>query len=147
MGERAGGNCPLHFEKLRGQNSFAPLILALNLRKNFFTLVWKHILSSYWVSQGYKDIWTRVCFETSDFFFFIAAVLKIYQTKEYIFCKKKKFMLHSSVIFIKKNVWKPHNFFFYWKYVQFFSHSEWIWCFWHVVFEYLIKRKGVEKVG
>ena len=33
------------------------------------------------------DIWTRVCFETIVTFFFIAAVLKIYQTnKEYIFC-------------------------------------------------------------
>ena len=32
--------------------------------------------------QGYKDIWTRVCFETivTFFFFLIVAVLKIYQT-------------------------------------------------------------------
>ena len=65
-------------------------------------------------------------------------------------CEKNVFFfLHFSVFFMK-NVWgypylKTHNFFFLLKIWPIFF-KFWMltckWCFWYVVFEYLIKRKG-----
>ena len=72
MGERVGDNCPPYFYKLReggGLNSFAPLFGIRFKKKNFFTLVWKHIYCPF--SQGYKVIWIRVCFETIVTFFLL----------------------------------------------------------------------------
>jgi hypothetical protein len=68
--------------------------------------------------------------------------------------KNVLFFLHFSVFFMK-NVWgypylKTHNIFSIEKYAPFFF-KFWmltcIWCFWYIVFEYLMKRKGKEKVG
>jgi hypothetical protein len=76
-GRKSWGQFPSLLLKIEGGNSFAPF-LALNLRKKiFFTLVWKHIYCPF--SQGYKDIWTRVCFET---IVNCCTVLKIYQTNK-----------------------------------------------------------------
>jgi hypothetical protein len=73
---RSWGISPPHFEKLRVAK-LIPL-LALNLRKKSFLLEMEAY--KYPVSQGYKNIWIRVCLET------IVTVLKIYKTnKEYIF--------------------------------------------------------------
>jgi hypothetical protein len=45
QGRKSWGQLPSLLLKIEGGgNNFAPF-LALNLRKNFFTLVWKHILS------------------------------------------------------------------------------------------------------
>ena len=65
---------PLHGKKSWGLLP-SPLwkVLAWNLRKNSFTLVWKHILH---VCQGYKDIWTRICFETIVIYFIAAQFWK-----------------------------------------------------------------------
>jgi hypothetical protein len=49
MGKEVGGNSPPHFEKLRVAKpilSPTPLFGIKFERKSFFTLVWKHILSS-----------------------------------------------------------------------------------------------------
>jgi hypothetical protein len=69
--------------------------------------------------------------------------------------KNVLFFLHFSVFFIK-NIWgypylKTHNFFSIENMLHFFFFKFWmltcIWCFWYVDIEYLMKRKGKEKVG
>jgi hypothetical protein len=72
-GSAARGNGPPYFEKLRVANLIIPPpFLALNLIKKLFYFSMEAYIV---VSQGYKDIWIRVCFETIDIvtFFFIAA--------------------------------------------------------------------------
>jgi hypothetical protein len=53
MGEGAGGNCPSrHFENLRVAKLPPPPILALNLKTNLFTLVWKHYPNIVQLAKG-----------------------------------------------------------------------------------------------
>jgi hypothetical protein len=53
-----------------GKLIIPPPFLALNLIKKLFYFSMEAYIV---VSQGYKDIWIRVCFETIVTFFFIAA--------------------------------------------------------------------------
>ena len=84
--ERAGGNCPPHFEKLRLAKLILPPPLFFGIKfkkKTTFLLQY----GSIYVVQVDMGIWIRVCIETIMTYFFIAAVFKIYQTnKKYIFC-------------------------------------------------------------
>ena len=89
QGRKSWGQLPSLLLKIEGGgNSFAPLFGNKFKKKKLFLLKYGSIYCPF--SKGYKDIWTRVCFETIVtfcFFFYCCTVLKIYQTnKEYIFC-------------------------------------------------------------
>ena len=68
------------FKKSLLQNSFAPPF-GIKFKEFFFLLSHGSIYCPF--SQEYKDIWTRVCFETIVTFFLIAAQFKRkYQTNK-----------------------------------------------------------------
>jgi hypothetical protein len=60
-------------KKLREGGIVLLPFLGIKFKKKTFLLYYGSIYCPF--SQGHKDIWTRLCFETIETFFFIAAVL------------------------------------------------------------------------
>ena len=85
-GRKSWGKLPSTFKNWRGwgQNSFDPLF-GIKFKIFFFYFSMEAIYCPF--SQGSKDIWARVCFETIVTLFSCCTVLKIHQTNmEYICC-------------------------------------------------------------